>query len=196
MLVLEQLAYDIERLPVGHVQKLAPQSRARQQCFTLLLGQGFGITLGQEYLRRDLFRLAVPIAESLRVLFREACDVGDRFFEIAPEHERASVMMRLAEFIARRDVGDAFAQVQILEPWRLADVEMIDRMQVVIEAGQGYFARAQAAAVSQAAIHQENAQTGTGEIGAEDQAMVSGTDNDAVIGLIERLGQRSKFLEL
>jgi len=26
--------------------------------------------------------------------------------------------------------------------------------------------------------------------------MVSGTDNDAVIGLIERLGQRSKFLEL
>jgi len=45
--------------------------------------------------------------------------------------------------------------------------------------------------VSQAAIHQKNAQTGTGEIGAQDQAMVSGTDNDAVIFLIERFGQRS-----
>src|SRR5262245_57178743 len=99
--------------------------------------------------------------------------------------------MRLAEFIARRDVSDAFTQVQILEPGRLADVEVIDGMQVVIEARQRHFARAQAAAVSQAAVHQQDVEARAGEVGAQDQAMVSGTDNDAVIGLIERLGQRA-----
>src|SRR6185312_11344430 len=98
--------------------------------------------------------------------------------------------MRLAELIARRDVGDALPQVQILEPRRLADMKMIDGMKVVIEAGQRCFACAQAAAISQAAIHQQNVQTGAGEIGAQDQAMVAGSDNDPVICLVERLGQR------
>ena len=90
----------------------------------------------------------------MRVLFRKACNVGDRFLEIAPEHEGAAVVMRLAKLVGWRDIGDALAQVQILEPRRLADMEMIDGMQVVIETGQRYFARAQAAAIRQAAIHQ------------------------------------------
>lgn len=49
--------------------------------------------------------------------------------------------MRLAELIAGRDVGDALVQIQILEPGRFADVEMVDRMQIVVEARQRDLAR-------------------------------------------------------
>ena len=93
--------------------------------------------------------------------------------------------MRLAEFVARRDVGDALVQIQILEPGRLADVEMIDRMQVVIEAGQRHFARAQAAAISEPPVHQEDVEAGAGEIRAKDQPVMAGADDDPVIGLFE-----------
>ena len=45
--------------------------------------------------------------------------------------------MRLTELVARRDVLDAIGEIEVFEPRRLADVEMIDRMQVVIEARRG-----------------------------------------------------------
>ena len=95
---------------------------------------------------------------------REARDIGDRLFEIAAEHQRGAVAVRLAELVARRDVGDAFVQAQILEPRRLADVEMIDRMQVVIEAGQRHFAGAQAAAVVEPPLDQQDVEPCAGEI--------------------------------
>ena len=126
------------------------------------------------------------------VFLGEARDVGDQLFEIAPEHQRAAVAVRLAELVARRDVGDAFVRAEILEPRRLADVEMIDRVQVVIEAGQRHLARAQSAAISQPPLDQQDVEPGAGEIGAEDQAVMAGADDDAVIGFFERLGHKSE----
>ena len=64
--------------------------------------------------------------------------------------------MRLAEFIARRDVAHALGKAQIVEPGRFADVEMIDRMQVVIEAGRRHLFGDQCAAVLQPPVDQED----------------------------------------
>ena len=193
MLVLEQFAHHIERLAVGNVEKLASQSRARQQRLALFFWQRLGIALRQENLRRDLLGLAVPFAESRGVFLGKSRDIGDGFLQIAAEHQRGAIAMRLAELVPRRDVGDAFVEVQVLEPGRLADVEMIDRMQVVVEARQRDFARAQSAAISEPTVDQQNVEPGAGEITPKDQPVVPGADNDAVIGLFQRLGQRSNF---
>ena len=72
--------------------------------------------------------------------------------------------MGLAELVARRDVGDALVQIQILEPGRFADVEMIDRVQVVVEARQRHFARAQSAAIGEPPVDQQDVEAGAGEI--------------------------------
>src|SRR5262249_8918650 len=124
---------------------------------------------------------------------RETGNVGDGFLEIAAQHQRRSIVMRLAEFVARRDVSDALAQVQILEPWRFADMEVIDRVQVVIETRQRHFARAQAAAVSEPPLDQQHIEAGARKIGAEDQPVMAGAYDDAVVGFFERLRQRLNF---
>ena len=186
VLVLEQFAHHIERLAVGDLEEFAPQRGAIEQRLALVLRQRFGIALGQENLARDLLGLAVPFAEGGGVFLGEARDIGDRLFQIAPEHQRRAVAMRLAEFVARRDVAHARVEPEVLEPRRLADVEMIDRMQVVVEAGQGHFAGAQAAAIGQPPLHQQDVETGPGEIAAEDQPVVAGADDDAVIGFFQR----------
>src|SRR5512143_2448258 len=100
--------------------------------------------------------------------------------------------MRLTEFVARPDVGDAFVQIPMLKPGSLADVEMIDRMQVVIEARQRHFARAQATAISKPPFYQQNVEASAGEICAEDQPVVPGADDDPVIASFEWFRQRSK----
>src|SRR6185503_20693218 len=97
------------------------------------------------------------------------------------EDQRRAVEMRLAELVARRDVFDAVAEVQILEPRRLADVKMIDRMQVVVEARRGGLLRHQRAAVLQAAVDEENLEAGFGEITAKHQAVMPRADDDAVV---------------
>src|SRR6185436_8769747 len=104
---------------------------------------------------------------------------------IAAEDQRRAVEMRLAELVARRDVFDAVAEVPILEPRRLADVEMIDRMQVVVEARRGGLLRHQRAAVLQAAVDEENLEAGFCEIAAEHQPVMPRADDDAVVALFE-----------
>src|SRR5262245_49983692 len=66
---------------------------------------------------------------------------------------------------------------------------MIDRMQVMVEARQGDFARAQSAPIGEPAVDQQNVEPGAGQIGAENKSVVSGADDDAVIGFFQRLGQ-------
>ena len=96
--------------------------------------------------------------------------------------------MGLTEFVAWRDVGDTLIQIQIPEPRRLADVEMIDRMQVVVEARQRHLTRAQAAAVGEPPVHQENVEAGAGKITPKDQPVMARADDDAVVGFLERFG--------
>src|SRR5262249_16832554 len=97
--------------------------------------------------------------------------------------------MCLAEFVTRRDVGKALVQVQVLEPGRLADMEMIDRMQIVVEARQRDFPRAQSAAISKPTVDQQDVEARASQITSKDQPVVSGTDNYAVIGFFERIRQ-------
>jgi len=75
----------------------------------------------------------------------------------SPEHERRGVAVRLAEFVARRDVGDAVFEAEILEPRRFGNMEMIDRMQIVIEARRRDFFGGQAAAILQVPVDQQYA---------------------------------------
>jgi hypothetical protein len=96
--------------------------------------------------------------------------------------------VRLAEFVERRDVGDAVFEAEILEPRRVGDVEMIDGVQIVIEARRRDFFRGQAAAILQAPVDQQNVQARFRQIAAEDQPVMAGADDDAVIGLCQSLG--------
>ena len=153
MFVLEQLLHNVERLALGRREKIAADVTARQQRLALGSWQRLGEALRQEYASRDLLGLAVPVAKGRGVPLGEARDVGERLLEIAPEHERRSVEVWLAELVARRNVGYSVAEAQILEPGCLADVEMIDRMQVVIEAGCRHFLGHEGAAVLQAPVH-------------------------------------------
>jgi hypothetical protein len=94
--------------------------------------------------------------------------------------------MRLAKLIAWRDVADALGKVQVLEPGRLGDVEVIDGMQVVIEAWRRDLLRRQSAAVLQAAIDQQDVEPAFGKLTAEHQAVMARADDDPVVGFFER----------
>ena len=186
MLVLEQLLDHVERLPARRRQEVAAHRGARQQVLALMLRQRLREPLGQQDLCGDGFGAPVPRAERRRVTLRETRDVGDGFLEIAPEHQRGAVAVSLAEFVAGRDVGDPIVEAEVPEPRRLADVEMIDRMQVVVEAGLRDFLGRQAAAIGQPPLHHEDVEPGFGEIGSEDQAVMAGADDDAVIAPFQR----------
>src|SRR4029079_2889079 len=134
MLVLEQLLDHVERLPLRRRQEIAADIALAKQRFALGLRQWLGKALRQKDFRRDLLGLPVPVAEGLRVLLGKTRDIGERLFQVAAENKRRAVEMRLAELVARRDVADAVGEVEVLEPRRLADVEVIDGVQVVVEA--------------------------------------------------------------
>jgi hypothetical protein len=119
-----------------------------------------------------------------------ARNVAGRLFEIATEHQRGAVAMGLAKLVARRDVGDAVGEAEIVKPRRLGDVEMIDRVQVVIEAGLGGFGRHQPAPIGEPALDQQNFEPGPGQIGAQHHAVLAGPDDDAVIGPVQRMRHR------
>jgi hypothetical protein len=93
--------------------------------------------------------------------------------------------VRLAEFVARRDVDHAFAETEVLEPRRLADVEVIDGMKIVIEAGLGCLFGAKTAAVVEPTFDNENVESCLGEIGAEHEAVMAGPNDDAIVVAFE-----------
>ena len=162
-------------------RKSRPSAVCAQQRLALGLRQRLGIALRQEDPPRDLLGPAVPLAERRSVPARKARDVGDGLLEVAAQHQRGAVEMRLAELVARRDVGHPAIEPEILEPGRLGDVEMVDRMQVVIEARPGHLAGRKPAAIGQAAFDQQDLQARPGEIRAQHQAVVAGADDDAVV---------------
>src|SRR5262245_58389723 len=102
----------------------AAERGTREQGFALSPRQRLRITLGQKDLGCDALSLAVPLAERGGILLGEARDISDGLLEV--EHEGGTVTMRLAEFVARRDVGHTLAETEVLEPRRLADMEVID----------------------------------------------------------------------
>src|SRR5260370_12845357 len=101
--------------------------------------------------------------------------------EVAPEHEGGAVAVRLAELVARRDVGYTFAETEVLEPRRLADVEVIDGVQVVIEAGFGRLLGGKTAAVVEPTLDNEDVESSLGEIAAEHEAVMAGADDDPIV---------------
>ena len=188
MIVLEQLLHHVERLAAADGEKVAADRRLRQQRVALGLRQRLGVALRDQDARGDFLGAPVPVAKRLGVLLREPRHVGDGLLAVAPEHQGRAVAMRLAELVARGDVGDAVFEAQILEPRRLGNVEMVDRVEVVVEPGRRGLFGHQAAAIFQPAVDQKNAQSRFGEIAAENEAMMAGADDDAVIGLVQSLG--------
>jgi hypothetical protein len=65
-------------------------------------------------------------------------------------------------------------------------MEMIDRMQVVIEAGCGHFLGHECAAVLQAPVDYQDVEAAAGEIGPKHQAVVAGADDDPVVASVRR----------
>ncbi len=188
MIVLEQLIHNVERLAAADGKEIAPDRGFLQQRFAFGLRQRLGIALGEQDVPGDFFGTAIPFAEGLGVFFGEPRHVGDGLFAIASEHQRGAVAVGLAEFVARRDVGDPVFEAEILEPGRLRNMEMINGMQIVVEARDRCLLGAQPAAVFQPPVHQEHIEAGFRQVAAKDQAMMAGADNDAVVGLVQGLG--------
>ena len=188
MVVLEQLLHHVERLAAADGEKVAADRGLRQQRVALGLRQRLGVTLRDQNARGDFLGAPVPVAKRLGVLLREPRHVGDGLLAVAPEHQSRAVAMRLAELVARGDVGDAVFEAQILEPRRLGNVEMVDGVEVVIEPGRRGLFGHQPAAIFEAAVDQEHVQSRFGEITAENEAMMAGADDDPVIGLVQSLG--------
>ena len=190
MVVFEQLLHHVERLAAADGKKIAPVRGLCQQGFALGLRQRLGITFGNKDARGDLLGAPVPVAEGVGVAPGEPRHIGNGFLAVAAEYQCGAVAVRLAELVARRDVGDTLVEPQVVEPRRIGNMEMIDGMRVVIEAGCGDLPGRKAAAILQAAIDQQDLQAGFGEVAAEDQAVMSGADDDPVIGPVERPGHR------
>src|SRR5690606_22287514 len=115
------------------------------------------------------------------VSFGKAADARKGFFEIAPEHQRRAIAVGLRQFVAGRYVFDPASQFEVLEPGRLGDVEVIYRMKVVVEAGLGDLFRHQSAAVLQPAVDEQDIQARLCKVRAQNQSVLAGTDDDAVI---------------
>ena len=157
VIVLEQLPHHVERLASADGQEIAADRGPPQQSLAFGLRQRLGVALGDQNLRGDLFGAAVPVAEGIGVFFREPRHVGDGLFAIAAEHQSRAVAVRLTELVARRDVSDAVFKTEVLEPRRLGNVEMIDGMQIVIEARRRHFLGREPAAILQPAVDQQDA---------------------------------------
>ena len=195
VLVLEQLLDHVERLPLGRRQEVAADvALARSSASRSACGSGSENRSG-----RKIFAV---ISSALRFQSRKVCasflekraTLASVSSRSRPKIERRAVEMRLAELIARRDVFDAVAEVEILEPRRLADVEMIDRMQVVIEARRGRPPRSPARRRIAGGGPPAGCRARTsGEIGAEHQAVVAGADDDAVVGSDQGCGMIFAF---
>ena len=150
-------------------------------------GSGSANRSGEQNLPGYDLRLAIPFAKRRGIFPGKARDIGDRFFQIAPEHKRRSVEMRLPEFIAGRDVGDLVVQLQIPKPRRVRNVEVIDRMKIVIEAGLRDLPRRQAASIIEPPLDQQNPQPGFGQIGRQYQSVLPCSDNDSIVVFLQGL---------
>src|SRR5262249_56166343 len=104
-----------------------------------------------------------------------------RLLEVAPEHEGGAITVRLAEFVARRDIGHAFAEAEVLEPRRLADMEVIDGMQVVIEAGFSHLFGAKTAAVVEPTLDNEDVESTLGKIRAEHEPVMARPNHAPIV---------------
>lgn len=93
--------------------------------------------------------------------------------------------MRLAELIAPGELIDAVGEAEVVEPGRLGNVEMIDGMQIVVEARQRRFFRAEPSAVFQPAIHEQHVEW-LRHVGAQHEAVMPCANDDAIVGLVQR----------
>jgi hypothetical protein len=111
------------------------------------LQQWLAEPLGEKDIPRHGLGPTVPIAECLCVLGGEPRNIGNRFLKIAAEDQCASVHQRHRKLVVRRHVGDTIAQLQVAKPRSVGNVEMIDRMEIVIETGLGDLERREPAAI-------------------------------------------------
>jgi hypothetical protein len=174
--------------PAADGEEIAAARGPPEQSLALGLRQWLGVALRDQNLRRDLFGAAVPVAESVCVFFREPRHVGNGLFAVAAEYQSRAVTVRLAELVTRRNVGDTVFKTEVFEPRRLGNVEMIDGMQIVVEARRRHFLGREPAAILQAPVDQQDAQARLRQVAAQNQAVMAGADDDAVVGLFQRLG--------
>src|SRR5262249_21369739 len=74
-----------------------------------------------------------------------------------------------------------FAETEVLEPRRLADMKVIDGVQVVIEARLGRLLGGKTAAVVEPTLDNEDVESSLGEIAAEHEAVMAGAGDDAIV---------------
>ena len=113
----------------------------------------------------------------------ELRDRTDGAFDVRPPFERAAVAGEQRDVELRLDVACAVAfEIEIRVPRHGGDRPLEERVRVVQEAGLArVFERGETAAGDRCTIDGQHPQSGLAEIGRQDQRVVPGAKDDAVV---------------
>ena len=127
--------------------------------------------------------LVVPAAQRVGIAPAELRDRTDRAFDVRPPFERAAVAREQRHVELRFDVARAVAfELEIRVPGHGGDGPLEERMRVVQEAGLArVFDRREAAARDRRTIDGQHPEPGPAEIGRQDERVMAGADDDAVV---------------
>ena len=156
----------------------------RQQRAPLLRRQRRRAALGRQDVAHDRHELVVPAPQRVGVAAAEGGERCDRLVRIGPPFQRASVAGEQRDVEFGLDVTGAVPfELEIAVPRHRGDGALEEGVGVVQEAGMArVFQRAQSAARDRPAIDRQRLQAGLAEIGLQDEAVVPGAEDDAVIG--------------
>ena len=182
--VLEFLLDELQRRQRAHLEQPPAGAGARQQRAPLLRRQRRRAALGRQDIAHDRHELVVPAPQRVGVAAAEGGERCDRLVRIGPPFQRASVAGEQRDVELGLDVAGAVPfELEIAVPRHRGDGALEEGVGVVQEAGMArVFQRAQSAARDRAAIDRQRLEAGLAEIGLQDEAVVSGTEDDGVVG--------------
>ena len=181
--VLELPLHELERRQRADVEQPAAGRCAFEQPAALVRRKGWRAMLRSQDVRDDRHELVVPAAQRIGIAAVELRDRGDGPFDIRPPLERPAVAGEQRDVELRLDVARAVAfEIEIRVPRHRRDRPLEERVRVVQEAGLTWvFERGEAAAGDRRTIDGQHPQAGLAEIGRQDQRVVPGAKDDAIV---------------
>ena len=181
--MLELPLDEFERGERAHRQEPPAGGRAGQQRAPFLRRQRRRARFRREDVRDDGHELVVPAAQACGIAPAEGGKRVDGFADVGPPFERAAVAGDERDVELGLDQLRAAArEVEIGVPRHGGDGAQEEGMGIVAEAGAPrVFDRAQAAAGGRTALDRQRLEPRLAEIGLQDEAVVPGAENDAVV---------------
>ena len=180
--VLEFLFDEFERRERAHGEEPPAGAGAFEQCAALRGRQRRRARFGCKNMRDDGHELVMPAAQRLRVALAEIGERRDGAADIGPPFERAAVAGDERDVELGLDQTRAVAlELEVGVPRHGGDGAQEEGVGVVQEAAR-VFERTQAAAGDRAALDGKRLQAGLAEIGLQDESVMPGAKDNAVVG--------------